>query len=73
MWIDKDTPCMLGFVAPLLISIAVNILLPNVCINDSNYLLNRTDEFGVKKNVLSILYYVRVWLCQGGFAQEKTW
>lgn len=35
--------------------------------------MNRTDEFGVKKNVLSILYYVGVWLCQGGFAQEKTW
>lgn len=32
MWIDKDTPCM-HFVAPLLISIAVNILLPNVCMS----------------------------------------
>lgn len=67
---DENAPCM-GFVVPLYISVAVNIMLPQcLYINDWTDMMDRTAEFGVKKNVLTFLYQVGVWPCHGGFAQK---
>lgn len=35
--------------------------------------MDQTYEFGVmKKNVMTFLYLVGIWLCQGSFAQENV-